>query len=298
MKKIVVFLVVISFIISSCSTDTDQVVVKAIELTLQAIDSPTPWVIHETVEVPVIEEVIVTQIVEVTKEIQIVKEVPVTITFTPGPTPTPTITPSPTPTATFTPTATPFRVASCVDLLSVSNYWNIETSEYDDKLFPFYEKYNGKCVKFYYSGKLGIFGTDYGYLTLLKKMVTLELDEFSPTNVRKPFANYYTMWGIWVQKDKGKYQVLLRRVEEFPKQQQPILEDGFYMVGDDFDVSPGQWKSVWAPGTQDDCYWARTNPDTGNIKDNHFGLAGIYVRLSSGDMFESNRCAPWIFIKP
>jgi hypothetical protein len=302
MKKInISLLFLITIVLSACIAGQSQLA-DAVQKTLQAIESPTPFLIKETVNVPVevTVQVEITRLVEITREVEVTRkvEIPVTVTFTPGPSPTPTNTPTPTPSLTPTPTATPFNISGCTNLQSVPNYWNISTSEYGEKLFPFYEKYNGKCVKFYYKEGLGIIGTDYGWLKLFSKMVTFVVDDMSPEGLTKAPVNYATVWGVWEEKSPGKYEIRIRRVEEYPPLQQPIEDDGFYMVGDEFVISQGQWKSLWPPGIVDNCYWARTNPDNGDIKDNNFGQAGVYVRLYDGDLFESDDCAPWVFVQP
>ena len=296
MKKVTFLSSMLMVLIVAGCKPSNMEIALAVEGTLQAIDTATPVIIMETVEIPVevTAEVEVTRLIEVTRKV----EFPVTVTYTPGPSPTSTDTTTPTPSLTPTATPTPFNVAGCMNLQSVPNYWNIDEDEYKDKLYPFYNKYNGKCVKFYFKDGLGIIGTDYGWLKPISRLVTLIIDEASPAEITKSFVDYSTVWGIWKEKSPGKYQILLRRVSQYPPLQQPIEYDGFYMVGDDYDISAGQWKSLWPPGTVDNCYWARTNPNTGYIKDNHFGLAGIYVRLYEGDMFESDDCAPWIFVSP
>lgn len=243
----------------------------------------------------------VTRQVPVTVEVTRVVEVPVTVTFTPGPSPTPTITPTPTPTLTPTPTvtpsptATPFSVAGCVNLRSVANFWNIDREDYAERLYPTYDALAGKCVKFYGNKSIGVIATDYGWLSYTSLHFIFLFDEKSPEGVTA-VRDYSTVWGIWESLGEGRYRILVRRVEPFANLQQPIREDGFYMVGEDYDVAPGRWKSLWPPGVIDNCYWARTNPDTGRIKDNHFGQAGLYTRLYAGDLFESDDCAPWVYV--
>jgi len=285
----------ILLLLPACAPSEEEItsrVSEAVQKTSEALEPPEPIVIRETVEIPI--EVIAEVTVEVTRFI----EVPVTVTFTPGPSPTSTITPTPTNTPTLTPTPTPFNVYGCTNLRSVSNFWNIKGDDVETKLYPEYDKLDGVCVKFYGSEDIGIVATDYGWLGLHKSLdFTFVIDDFSPEGVRS-VPTYSTIWGIWEVKRSGEYNIHLRRVEPFTDLQQPIEDDGFYMVGQDWDISPGQWKSLWPPGTVDNCYWARTNPDTGDIKDNHFGQAGVFVRMYEGDLFESDDCAPWVFISP
>jgi hypothetical protein len=274
-------------------------VTAAISLGLLSACSSESEITPEIIEVTRIAVVTkeVTREVEVEVEVEVTRivEVPVTVTFTPGPSPTPTETLTPTVTRTSTPTPTPFRTSGCVNLRSVANFWNIEKADADEKLFPTYDSLDGKCVKFYGSQSLGIVTTDFGWISLSPIEITFIVDDLTPPGVRG-VSNYSTVWGSWNVRSSGDYEVHLRRVEPFQDLQQPIDDDGFYMVGEDWDISAGQWKSLWPPGTIDNCYWARTNPNTGDIRTNHFGQAGVFVRIFDGDLFESDDCAPWVFI--
>jgi hypothetical protein len=55
--------------------------------------------------------------------------------------------------------------------------------------------------------------------------------------------------------------------------------DGNYMVNRD--IAPGPWYSSYSM-TVDGCYWARIN-SSGNIIDNHYGVAGITVYVAPTD---------------
>ena len=68
-------------------------------------------------------------------------------------------------------------------------------------------------------------------------------------------------------------------------------KDGFYLVGSE--IAPGVWRSN---GTQDDCYW-EISTSTGDIIDNHFGMAGgtMYVP-SSGFQVWVEDCGMWTYI--
>ena len=69
--------------------------------------------------------------------------------------------------------------------------------------------------------------------------------------------------------------------------------DGFYLVN--VDIAPGVWRST---GTDSSCYWATTTK-TGDIIDNHFGMAGgtAYVPTTAFQV-EFNGCGTWIFLSP
>ncbi len=245
-------------------------------------------------QVEVTREVIITELI--TQEVTRIVNIPVTVTYTAGPSQTPTNTSTPTQTATNTPSPTPFSTSSCVNLKSVTNYWGIKEEDKETRLFPTYDALDGRCVKFYAGAGNGVVATDLGWLLWADIDIDIVSDDLSPTDVNLDKI-YSTVWGIWSQVGKGQYEVLLRRVEPFPTLRQPV-DDGFFSVGDDFDMSAGQWKSLWFPGAEDSCYWARTNPDTGRIKDNHFGQAGVYMRVYDGDLFESDDCGPWVFVSP
>lgn len=67
---------------------------------------------------------------------------------------------------------------------------------------------------------------------------------------------------------------------------------GFYLVG--VDIAPGVWRS---DGTGDSCYWAVTSA-TGDILDNHFGMAGGTAYVSpSGFQVEFDDCGTWTFLR-
>jgi hypothetical protein len=67
--------------------------------------------------------------------------------------------------------------------------------------------------------------------------------------------------------------------------------NGFYLVGSE--MAPGIWRSN---GTQDYCYWEITT-STGDIINNHFGMAGgtMYVP-SSGFQVMLEDCGTWTYI--
>jgi hypothetical protein len=69
--------------------------------------------------------------------------------------------------------------------------------------------------------------------------------------------------------------------------------DGFYLVN--VDIAPGVWRS---DGKGDKCYWATTTR-TGDIIDNHFGMAGgtMYVSPTAFQV-EVEDCGTWKFLNP
>lgn len=91
----------------------------------------------------------------------------------------------------------------------------------------------------------------------------------------------------------------IRRLVEYPENQGPIVGSGLFAVGSESEMSPGAWKSALLPTESSACYWARLNPDTGSIRDNHFGIGGVVVRVYEGDIFETNgRCGYWFYTGP
>jgi hypothetical protein len=69
--------------------------------------------------------------------------------------------------------------------------------------------------------------------------------------------------------------------------------DGFYLVN--IDIAPGIWRST---GTGDRCYWEITT-SSGDIIDNHYGMAGGTAYISSTAfqvMFQD--CGTWVFLSP
>jgi hypothetical protein len=68
--------------------------------------------------------------------------------------------------------------------------------------------------------------------------------------------------------------------------------NGFYLVNSE--IAPGVWKS---DGTGDSCYWAVTKT-TGDIIDNHFGMAGVTVYIpADGFQVEFNDCGTWTWLQ-
>jgi hypothetical protein len=67
---------------------------------------------------------------------------------------------------------------------------------------------------------------------------------------------------------------------------------GFYLVGEE--ISPGVWRST---GESDSCYWAITSK-TGNIINNHFGMAGgtMYIPASGFQVELNQECGTWTYM--
>ena len=67
--------------------------------------------------------------------------------------------------------------------------------------------------------------------------------------------------------------------------------DGFYLIN--IDIAPGIWRST---GTGDSCYWAVTDR-TGDIIDNHFGMAGGTAYIpATGFQVEFDDCGIWEYL--
>ena len=220
-----------------------------------------------------------------------------TITFTPTPEFTPTNTVTPTETATPTLTPTPFNVSGCVSFSFPAGL----DADYEG-IRAQLEGYVGKCVRFFFERTefLGSY-TDYlkGDDLVYSVEVKVVKDDFTPPETSKPKV-YGRVWGILEapKNRKDPYVLQLRKSEIFADNQLPI-EEGRYLVGESAEISPGLWKSGASPTWTGECYWAIINPSTGNIKQNHFGIGGMTVRLSGGDLFETNeKCSDWYYIGP
>jgi hypothetical protein len=202
-----------------------------------------------------------------------------------------TNTPTPENTSTPTPTWAPFNQSGCIEFTFPS------VTEADKKLFD--EKLQalvGKCVKFFFDGKEYVLGTDLIYMS----NASVIADDLTPPDMAVPDA-YSIVWGILDEPSKkgGAWRIYLRKAEVFKDNQQPIFSADLYTVGVEGDMAPGAWKSGVHATWGSDCYWARINPNTGDIKDNHFGVGGTTVRVYEGDVFETNvDCLNWYYVGP
>ena len=214
----------------------------------------------------------------------------VTPTFTSTPIFTATNTNTPTITSLPTLTPTPFGTSGCIDMeINIT----VPSDNYEAHLIEQRNTYDKKCVRLIYVPENGYYSP--------KSLVTviglsyyrgeIKRDEYTPANVKSP-TKYSYVWGIF----QAPNILLLRRVEELPVNQYPI-DEGLYNVGND-GIAPGVWKSSYAPAETDSCYWARINPQTGAIRENHFGIAGMSVRVYDGDIYEIEGCGSWFYIGP
>jgi hypothetical protein len=220
----------------------------------------------------------------------------ITATFTPSPkyTATPIGTPTNTPTSTISPT--PFSTVGCKKLLI-----NLTTTTTDDQIDAQLNAYDGQCVILFYLPHTGDAPTLIGFDFILDFKATIKVDNKNP--YVKDFSNntsYAKLWGIFTSKPNQDRSTLdLRKYEVQPKNQSPITQEGLYAVGATGEMAPGVWKSGQLSTWADDCYWARINPSTGAIKDNHFGIGGISIRVYEGDVFETNKnCLSWYYTGP
>jgi len=269
-------------IISSIPSEKD--IANKIEETLTALPTQTPW------------------IQEITK-IVIVTETPTqgpsptpTMTFTPTITLTPTITPTQTLTSTPTLTPTPFNIYGCRDLKL-----NINQTTTNKQIQEMLNAFHGQCVRVIVDPiQYNLVATT--DLLLYFNKLEIETDELSPSDVF-PLNKYSSVYGIYLiagkNNDNDKDQLLIRRVDILPENQKPIHHEGMYLVGKDLEMAPGAWKSARLSTDTDSCYYERTNQTTGNIIQNHFGIAGISIRVYEGEIFQTDdECAPWIYIGP
>lgn len=77
----------------------------------------------------------------------------------------------------------------------------------------------------------------------------------------------------------------------------PLTKDkgpGYYLVG--VEIASGVWRSL---GTADDCYWS-INSKTGDIINNHFGMAGgtMYIPASAFEVRLEAECGMWTYLSP
>lgn len=71
-----------------------------------------------------------------------------------------------------------------------------------------------------------------------------------------------------------------------------VHNPGMYLVG--VDIAPGVWRN---DGTGDNCYWEITTK-TGDIINNHYGLAGgtMYVSATSYQVRVDPECGKWTWL--
>lgn len=266
MKKILLLCVLSLFLLAACAPKPEQIE-PYIEQTLTAL--PTQTAYPTNTPYPTL-----TPPKTATAIIKIV---------------TPTSTPTPEYTFTPKPTLPPFNIANCV------NFTLPALPEADKDVFDgILKDLIGKCVKFYFDGDKYILGTDLVYMS---RMVIVS-DSETPTDAIRPNA-FGIVWGILDAplKEGDAWRLRLRKAVTYPKNQQPISGEGLYTVGKDKEIAPGRWKSGVNATWTSSCYWARINPETGNIKANHFGVGGITVTLYEGDIFETNDdCLDWYYV--
>ena len=230
-------------------------------------------------------------------KIGVTRIVIVTATYTSTPLNTPTVTNTSTATPSPTLSPTPFVVSGCRNM---SYNIPVPNPNFVELLNERINSYDGKCVKLIYDPKEGYVSPE-NFLTVfasnnfrVQKMLTITQDSETPAGVKAPTA-YSVVWGVF----KAPNELLIRRVDPLPKNQSPIHAEGLYTVGEDAQLAPGTWKSALAPTETDSCYWERTNPTTGDIKANHFGIGGISVRIYEGEIFQTDaECLPWYYVGP
>lgn len=303
-KALVIWIIFVFLFLGSCTPQSSPVEVTR--------------VVNEVSEIEVTRLIEVTRNVEVTvevlKEVEITRVVErlITPTFTPTSintptvTPTPSITPTPTQTATATPTntppptATPFNVSQCVDFV-LTRFPGLPGKVDEGEL----SSYDGKCIHSFYQKSLGsIYLVPIDHLNHGNIQVEFKKDAESPEGVRTAVsAPYGEIWGIFEQDSNAGLMesdgdILIRQLVEFAANQSPIIS-GLAEVGVEAEMAPGSWKSALLATETSDCYWARLNPSDGSIRDNHFGIGGMIIRVYEGDIFETNgECGTWFYIGP
>lgn len=238
-------------------------------------------------EVTVVQTVEVTRLSEITVEVTRLVTVIVTQTFTPGPSATPTISLTPSRTASSTPTRTPVNVYNCRRItLNLNGDIHAQLSTYD-----------GQCIAVFYNPtNQRSYGLDYS--TPLRITYSLDLDNYPDTQNPNQYSVIYGVLN-YPSNASGDPRMMIIRVDPLPTNQRPVGGDLLYNVGANQRMAPGVWKSDLLPTANDSCYWSRLDPNTGDIRDNHFGLPGVSVRLYEGDVFESTEdCGTWYYVGP
>jgi|GEM_PF-1889308 len=217
---------------------------------------------------------------------------PVVITkvVTPTNTPAPTLTPTPIYTATSTATTVPLSSYTTSES-QIASFFN----EPDNSI--------GQTIKILLEPLFEVYvdGTKetLAYVAVFPKVqhlfAMLAVEDKSSDETVDLQKNQYS-WAYGVIIGTAKYSVFKAdkytpnpRYAEVPivriVHQEPIdpmkwpKEDGLYKVNQD--IAPGPWYSSYSM-TDDGCYWARIN-SSGNIINNHFGVAGITVYVSQTD---------------
>ena len=271
MKKRLSILFLINLLFSSCGPTQEEIDLMLAD-TVAAIPTTTPYPTYTVYPT----------------------QTPKIIIYTATIIPTQTITPTP------TNTPIPYNKSQC-RTISVPKI-NAD-ADYEQEIRNTLNKYDGLCVRLYfepweYVDKTYNFGVLDNYLDSFD--LDLTIDSETPTDIKIPNV-FSKVWGVIHVPDNLDEVVSLaiRDVEEYPSNQQPINDDGLYEVGKNTEMYPGVWKSANDPTWTSECYWARINPSNGSIKDNHFGIAGMSVRVYEGDIFETNdECTSWYFVKP
>jgi hypothetical protein len=240
-------------------------------------------------EITVVQTVEVTRLSEVTVEVTRLVTVVVTVTNTPGPSPTPTITSTPTRTPTLTPTNTPVNVSNCRRITFTASAASTPMEQL--------RQYNGQCISMFYDpAEERAYGSDYFFAI----RVNLNIDENQFPDLNYP-SQYGFIYGVldYVPEQNSMPQFNLVRFDQISQNQRPVHGELLLAVGVNERMAPGIWKSSSLPTDNDSCYWARMDPNTGDIRDNNFGLPGVSVRLYEGDVFESNEyCGTWYYVGP
>ena len=225
-----------------------------------------------------------------------------TNTNTPLPTNTPTITNTPTNTPTITPTPTPISLynaaKSWIDVKEILDNPN----ENEGKLISGYLE---KSNSVYVGGK----ETDSYYLVfpLEQKLhhVVVEKGISTDETIPESIPDYSFVYAfsdriINYKYSTGSYSneysmtvIKLVHMNEIDINKWP-KDDGLFEVGNG--IAPGRWYSSYSM-TDYGCYWARIN-SSGNIIQNHFGVAGINVYVSPSDaVIQFDDCGTMYYIE-
>ncbi len=151
------------------------------------------------------------------------------------------------------------------------------------------------------AGTLAAIPTQTAYPTLTK------YPTLTPNNTATPYPTYtlpatQTQWVIVVTATNTPTPINSPTPTMIPTEtftvtptKDPLTEDkkkGFYLVG--IDIATGIWRSS---GESDSCYWSITTR-TGNIINNHFGMAGgtMYISSNAYQVEMNADCGTWTYL--
>jgi len=225
-------------------------------------------------------------------------------TQTSQPTYTPPAVPTPqTVVITPTPASTPMRYdpTDC-KAISIPDY-----SISPDRVWVQREhlkRYEGMCVEMYLqsrdapNGEPQLFGILDNYVDSFG--VELVFSTHTAGMIEIPSAFSQINGILLVPEDPDEtVQLVMGEIIEIPANQQPLVGEGIYEVGENAVMYPGIWVSANELTFEEDCAWSRIDAKNGFIKDGDMGPVGTSVMVSAGEKFQTNAaCGVWYYITP